>query len=310
MAPCRLALPLLALLGLAAPAAAQVRSVELYAPRPFGWLIGDALALRAEIVLDAPYALDPASLPQPRPLDYWLDLKQARLTDRGAADGRHRYTLELVYQTFYAPLEPRRLVIPAMSLSAVDGAQRAGVDIPSWSFVTSPLRALSSAADPQAMVPRPDLVPQPIPTRGTAAALAATLALALVASTVLAWQAGWGPFGRRRSRPFSRAARGILHALARSSTSLHSLDAYRDALRSLHRAFDSTSGKGVFAEDLPAFLAAHPAFRAAEPDIRRLFDASRRTFFGEDPEGAARALPPADLAAIARRLRSAERAGA
>lgn len=310
MAPRRLALlALLLAAALAGPAQAQIRSVELYAPRPFGYIIGDVLALKAEIALDAPYVLDPASLPQPRALDYWLDLKDVRLEDRGIDGGVHRYALELVYQTFYAPLEPRRLVIPAMTLFAVDDERRAGVEIPSWSFVTSPLRALASAADPQAMVPRPDVLPRPIPTGRTMAALATTLALSLIAFIALAWQAGWGPFGRRRSRPFARAARTIGHTLDSRYTTRHTSDGYRDALRILHRAFDATAGKGVFAEDLPAFFAAHPAFRAAESEVRRLFSASRRAFFGADPTGAAGDLPPADLIAIARRLRGVERAG-
>lgn len=287
------------------PALAQLRSVDLYAPRPFGHVIGDTLALSAEIALDAPYVLDPASLPQPRPLDYWLDLRDVRLNDHGIEDGVRRYTLDLVYQTFYAPLEPRRLAIPGVALSAVDGERRVAVNVPAWSFLMSPLREIISATPGQAMALRPDIAPQPISTASTMRRLIMALGLALVAFLALAWQKGWGPFGRRLSRPFARAARAIASPL----TATPDMPSYRGALLALHRAFDATAGKGVFAEDLPAFFEAHPAFRAAEAEVRRLFSASRRAFFGDDPQGAQRELPSSELIAIARRLSAVERGG-
>lgn len=292
------------------PAFGQLRSVELYAPRPFGHVIGDTLTLTADIVLDAPFQLDPASLPRPRPLDYWLDLKDVRLRDRGTSDGARRYTLDLTYQTFYAPLEPKRLDIPALPLTAVDGGRRVEFAVPSWSFLMSPLREIVSTGQGASMAPRPDAEPRPIPTAATLRGLLVALGGAVFALGVLAWQMGWGPSGRRRSRPFARAARmvrSVLSPSASSYTSLASVSAYRTALLMLHRAFDATAGKGVFAEDLPGFFAAHPAFAAAEADVRQLFAASRRLFFGADPVTAARELPPAELVAIARRLRAMER---
>lgn len=302
----RMALLLLAAAMLTScPALAQLRSADLYAPRPFGYVIGDVLALTAEIALDAPYVLDPASLPQPRPLDYWLDLRDVRLKDHGIVDGVRRYTLDLVYQTFYAPLEPRRLAIPGVALSAVDGERRAAVNVPAWSFLMSPLREIISTAPGQAIALRPDVAPQPIPTAATMRRLIMALGLALVAFLALAWQKGWRPLGRRRSRPFARAARAIASPL----TSTPDTPSYHGALLALHRAFDATAGRGVFAEDLPAFFEAHPAFRAVEAEVRRLFAASRRAFFRDDLQGAQRELPPLELVAISRRLRAVERGG-
>lgn len=295
---------LIALLPASGPALAQLRGVDLYAPRPFGYAIGDVIALSAEIALDAPYVLDPASLPPPRALDYWLDLRAARLTDRGIDAGIHRYTLDLVYQTFYAPLEPRRMTIPALALSAMDGERRVTVPVPSWSFLMSPLREIVATGPGSAMALRPDIAPRPIPTAGTVRGLLAALAVALLAFLLLAWQMGWGPFGRRRSRPFARAARAISPALAGSGVGA---SAYGGALLALHRAFDATAGKGVFAEDLTAFFEGHPAFRQVEAEVRRLFEASRRAFFRADPAGAQRDLPPPELVALARRLRAVER---
>ena len=300
-----LAMLLLAVSG-ALPASAQVRGVELYAPRSFGYVIGDALTLRAEIALDAPFALDPATLPTPRALNYWLDLRDVRLEDRGNHGGIHRYTLDLTYQTFYAPLEPRRLDIPALALSAVAGDRRVAVNVPGWSFLSSPLREVMTSTPGQAMALRPDIPPRPIPTAASRNGLLASIVVTLLALAALAWQMAWWPFHRRPARPFAQAARAVTATLRPSASET----AYRGSLLALHRAFDATAGRGVLAEDLPAFFAAHPAFRAVEGEVRRLFAVSRAVFFGGDGPRAQSDLPPGELLALARRLRAVEREAA
>ncbi|MBS7586762.1 nonribosomal peptide synthetase MxaA [Ancylobacter defluvii] len=290
------------------PAGAQLRSVELYAPRPFGHVIGDRLTLSADIVLDVPFQLDPASLPRARPLNYWLELTDVRLTDRGTSGDAQRYALNLTYQIFYAPLEPKRLDIPPLQLLATDGERRVEFVVPGWSFLTSPLREIVSTEQGAAMALRPDAPPPPIPVSGTLRGLLFSLGCVLAALVVLAWHVGWGPFAQRRGRPFARAARAVRAALPSPKTAPSS-PAYRQALLSLHRAFDATAGKGVFAEDLPGFFSAHPGFVLVETEIRRLFAASRRLFFGDDLVAATQELPPAELIALAGRLKAVERGG-
>lgn len=287
------------------PATAQVRAVDLYAPRAFGYVIGDTIAHRVEVELEAPYRLDPASLPQPRPLDYWLELKDVRIEDHESRGALRRYTLDLVYQTFYAPLEPKRLDIPGLTLSAADGEHRATIAVPAWSFLMSPLREVVATGGGPAMALRPDLPPRPIPVARTVNALAASSTLALLTLAALAWRMGWWPFNRRTARPFALAARTVRTALGRPSPATTSSAAYRGALLALHRAFDATAGKGLFAEDLPSFFDTHPAFRGVEAEVRRLFAASRRVFFGGDEDGDD--LPPAELLSLSRRLRAVER---
>lgn len=288
-------------------AGAQVQAVDLYAPRAFGYVIGDVIEHEVKIALAPPFTLEPASLPQPRTLNYWLDLQRVRLDDHGTRGGSHRYTLHLAYQTFYAPLEPKRLVIPALTLTASNEEQRANIAVPEWSFIASPLREVVATGSRvegagQAMRLQPDVEPRPIPTVSMSFALAASGTVGLLALAALAWQLGWWPFRAARRRPFAQAARTV-RKLASSSTS----SAYRAALVTLHRAFDTTAGRGVFAEDLPAFLTAHPAFRSGEVEVTRLFAASRQAFFGNDLDGAIGVLPPEQLVVIARRLRSIER---
>lgn len=298
-------------LGLIAttPALAQLRALELYAPRPFGHVIGNTLELTVEIALDAPFQLDPASLPRPRAVTYWLELNDVRLVDAGVEGGVQRYTLGLTYQTFYAPLEPRRLEIPAMQLTAMDGDRRIELRVPPWSFLMSPLREVVSTGPGSPMTPRADMAPRPIATGDTRLGLAIALGCALLALIALAWQLGWPPFVHRAGRPFAQAARTVRASLP-AADGVPSPSAYRSALLALHRAFDATAGRGVFAEDLPGFFTAHPAFASVEAEVQRLFAASRRVFFGDDTTEAARELPAPEILALARRLRAVERGSA
>ncbi|QIB35763.1 nonribosomal peptide synthetase MxaA [Ancylobacter pratisalsi] len=288
---------------LAAMGAARADDVTLYAPRPFGYVIGDTITLSADVALDPSLKIDPASLPQPRPVDYWLDLKAVRLTDRGTREGARRYRLDLVYQTFYAPLEPKRLVIPALALAAVSDDRRVELAIPPWSFVMSPLREIAGGSG-EAMTPRPDIMPRPIATRRALMLSFIGLALAALGAALIGWQRGWWPFHRRRDRPFLRAARSVRAAVGLSPPD------YDTALLALHRAFDATAGERVFAEDLDAFLAAHPGFEPARHDIARLFTASRDVFFAAEAGAAQQELPAERLAELAARLRAIERMAA
>lgn len=287
----------------AACAGAWAEEVTLYAPRPFGYVIGDTITLSADVELDPSLRVDPASLPQPRPVDYWLDLREVQLADHGTSGGVRRYTLDLVYQTFYSPLEPKRLTIPALPLVAVGEGRRVELSVPAWTFLMSPLREITGGGG-EAMTPRPDLPPRPVPTRRSLALALAGLCIAALGGALLAWQQGWWPFHRRRDRPFLRAARSVRAAVAASPPD------YDAALRALHRAFDATAGQRLFAEDLTAFLAAHPDFRPVGPDIATLFAASRQAFFAANIPGAQRELPVARLAELAMRLRAIERVAA
>lgn len=290
----------------AAPAFAQVHSVELSGPRPFGFLIGDVLRHDIAISADPGFQVVPASLPRAGPLTYWLDLRSAELEDLGVKSGAQRFRLRLDYQTFYAPLQPQALEIPSFSLTLVKGDRRAAAVVPAWTFLMSPLREIMPQSVDGSVYLRPDLLPRPIdlsvPRRVTIASAAATVLLL----ALLAYHRAWWPFRSRSSRPFAQALRALRGARQGSGDEA----AYRAALLAFHRAFDRTAGRRVLAEDLPDFLNAAPAFRAAGPDLQRFFLASRRAFFGSDTAGAMELLPSAALLELGKRLTVAERAKA
>lgn len=305
--PCRRAV--LAFAGLLL-AATPIRAagVDLYAPRAFGYYIGDTISLEAVVTLDAGWHLDESALPRPRSVTYWLDLKRLDMKPETAPDGTPRYRLTLTYQTFYSPLEPRALTIPAVPLAARredagTGDARQTLTIPAWTFVSSPLRELVASQRGNPMALQPDIRPRPYPLAPDARLAGAAAIVAAASLIVFAAASGWGPFAGH-SRPFAAALRHMRR--------LPDLDAplgYEDALQLLHRAFDAAAGHRLFGEDAPTFLAARPALGPEAREIDRFFTASRIAFFGDDPEGAMALFPPAALLDLARRLSAIERRG-
>jgi mxaA protein len=288
---------------MAGQAAAQVRSVHLQAPRPFGYFIGDVIRLEADIVVDASFALVPGSLPKPRAVNYWLDLNSVSTDDRGVQAGARRYRVVLAYQTFYAPLEPRAVTIPGFTVTMSDGSTRAEAEVPAWTFLMSPLREIRPQRATPAALLRPDVAAVPVATARPLAAAIGCGVVALLLLAALARHYAWWPFGRAPRRPFARARALLRRRLAGDVEA----DGYLAGLIVLHRAFDEAAGRAVMADDARAFVAQAPTFVALEPEIDRFFRASRRAFFGADPAGAMTALPPEALTAVAARLALAER---
>jgi mxaA protein len=302
-----LALALLLAVGVAAePLRADVRALTVIDPRDLGYFIGDTIRRQIEISVDEKFRLTPGTAPAPGALTYWLELNDVWV-EEDVSGGLRTYSIVLDYQTFYAPLEPRRMTLPPIDLRFADGdGGTAFRRVPGFSFLTSPLREIippkegEGAQAPLLLAPDPPVrLPSKLPVQ---AALGLALAAALLALGAIAWRMAWWPFHARPKRPFSRAARAIA---ARDDDA-----AYRADLIRLHRAFDEAAGHRVLADDAPDFLQAHPQYADAGDDVTTFFAASRRAFFAADAAGARGDLPPQRLARLAARLGAAERRAA
>lgn len=299
--------PLLAgllILLAAASATAQPRTVEVRVPRTFGYFLGDLVEAIVEVETEPGFTIQAASLPQPGPVTYWLDLRRVEAETAGT---RHR--LHLTYQTFYAAIDARTLEVPGfpLVLTSADahGATTAPIQVPAWNLGVSPIREVQPArrADPAEYL-RPDgQGPRldPAPPRTVALALAA---LALPALLLLARDRAWWPFRPRPARAFAEAARR-LRSLARQPDSEAG---YREGLLALHRGLDAKAGSRLLADDLDAFLGRHPAYRPQADNLARFFAASRLAFFGNAVAEARCRMPLAEAEATARQLAVAERA--
>jgi len=291
------------LLLLSAKAAfAQVGPVTVEGPRPFGYFLGDVIALDIDIPVASGYDLQPASLPKTGPTTYWLDLVRLDVDEKSAGAVNH-WRLHLEYQNFYAALDARALVIPGFTVGFASAGDRVEANIPAWSFGVSPLREIRpTASDPLAFL-RPDAAPQRVAQPWLEGAAAAFGVASVALFLLVAFDRAWLPFRRRAARPFAAAAREIRIGLKHDGGD----KVYRESLLAVHRSVDQTAGRRVLADDLPGFLADHPAYGHVASEFRQFFAASRRLFFADDSSGAMKDLPPSALVAFCERLAKLER---
>ncbi len=263
----------LALIVILLPLPALAQQVEN--PRSHGWWLGDELVQRVRIN----GKIDAASLPRPRAVDYWLDLRDVAVRD---IPGGTEVTLR--WQNFYAALEARQMQVPPSQLRLADGNT---TELPGFWFVTSPIRPiLAPLTVDQLQADPPFHLIDPVPARMRLTGAALALVAGLLA---LAWHQGWMPFHRRAARPFTRAARAIANLPD------------RQARQALHRAFDQAFGRVLIGADLDRFLTGAPQFAPLAQRLHGFFDASDRMFFGSGGD------QPQDVPRLARDLAAIER---
>jgi mxaA protein len=278
---------------------AGIRSLQVREPRNFGYFVGDIFERRIELLVDHNDALLPASLPSVGQVTYWLDLLRTDVRESRADDGT-LYTITLVYQNFYVPLDAHKLVVPEWPL-------RVGTDtaiIPTFTFTGAPIRELfpEKSGETADTFLQADAKATPIGLGWLPFGAGLSMAVALFALLALARHHAWWPFRLRPDRPFTRAARMI------SSLSGDSSDpVYRDALLAMHRAFDATDHRRVLAADIGGFVARHPQFEASRGGIEEFFRNSREIFFG-GTSGRYAFLPLQSIKSLAGELARGERA--
>jgi mxaA protein len=296
-----------ALLFAASGAAARAPVLTVSDTRPFGYFLGDAIEREITLRVGPGDVLDTASLPGAGPLNYWLELSHTDLTSTAEGDDT-LYHLSLTYQTFYAPLDTRRLTIPAFKLK-VSGTTDAEVTVPEFEFVTAPIRPLfadKGQSSDTATKLRPDGAAPRVPTGSVRTAMLASGFAAAAALGGLAWLNAWWPFHRRPARPFTEAAR----FLRSNSRRLDGAAGYRVALLKLHRAFDIAAGRRILSDDVSAFLGQHPEFAPFRADVERMFASSRQAFFANEVDQARQLMPLSALSHLGDRLGAAERGAA
>jgi mxaA protein len=310
----------------ATPCCAAVQSVDVYEPRAFGYFIGDTLDRRVEIVTTGDTELFSSALPRPGPLTYWLDLVAIDESHHEEGD-RKTYEIRLKYQIFYSALDVTKLEIPALPLKfkgagndenaphGSAGPENSGpsASIPAFQFLASPLRdiTLQNLMPGQnaeiADVLRPDKPAREIAIGGATRLLGIAIFGMVLSAAGLLWHYAKWPFSRRAGRPFTVADRRIRDLLL---TGARSDATYRESLIVLHRAFDESLGRRMFAEDLSVFLGKRQRFANLKPIVVRFFEGSRLYFFSGDKSAAEAALPAEDVVRLASNLAHEEREAA
>jgi mxaA protein len=250
-----------------------VKDFQVLTPRPFGYAIGDVIRQTLVIAVDREVALDRNSLPRSR-INRWLELREANVQE-SERDGLRRYSIELAYQSFYAPLEVKNLAIPAFKLAFTQAGSVFELEVPAWRFTMAPIRELSVLRGDGLEPMRPDAPPE-IPGRsGAIRGLASAAAVGGGTGLYLAYLYGYLPW-QQRGRHFRAACRTV-RALSRASGEPD----YSSAYAAIHRAFNGVYGQPLFSEHLGAFFSDHPPFEALRAEIEAFFASSYEFFFGE-----------------------------
>lgn len=314
------------------PCAAAVEAVNVYEPRAFGYFIGDTFERRIEVITTGDTELLTAGLPRPGPLTYWLELTGVDDKVR-ESQGRKIHDITLKYQTFYAAIEPVKVKIPAYPLkfrnpgtsaaAQAPDAQTANgenpeppshdvASIPAFQVVMSPLREyavsdfMSGKSIELADIMAPDAKARFISTSRQTTLLGLGLAASALSIVLLLWHYAKGPFARRQGRPFTIADRRI-----RELQSAETGDTlYGNSLIALHRAFDESYGRRLFAEDLSAFLSQRQRFSVLQEKLQGFFESSRLFFFAGNKKIAETSFPIEDVRKLAADLARKEKAAA
>lgn len=271
-------------------------AAETEPARPFGFTIGDLVEQRLHVVRAPGQTLIEASLPKEGRAGAWLARRKVATTR--VADG---WRIDLVYQFINAPPELRTVALPAIRLELRDGERNFEETLSESPLTLAPLTPALVLARAGLEEMRPDTPPPLIDPTARLWRLSIYAALAgLIGVLWAGWHFGFRLRGRR-ARPFAQAEREIRRLLAVDSAP----GGVREAMRRLHRAFDSAAGTTVFGPSLDPFFAGKPALAPAREGAEQFFAASRNGFFSQG--GSAGDFDAARLLGLAAMLKSLER---
>lgn len=269
------------LLGLACTvAAARALAVEpapigvqITEPRAFGHMVGDVVTRR--IVLDVPARLKlvEGTLPVPGRVGQSFELRRVQ-HERDTTTGGVRHVLQLDYQVFRAPSEPRVLDLPSFVLRFEGQPRGEELRVDYAPVGVVPLAPAEAVLRAGFGTLRPDRPPPPVDTRPERLRLLLYVVLALGPLAYLAYvHVGW-PWWRRRQQPFAIAQRQLAGLPLDAPA-----ERWLGAWRALHAALDASAGRVVQADGIERFVGERPRFATLHDDLGRFFDRSQALFF-------------------------------
>lgn len=289
--------PVLLWIPILAYATGSTPRIESITLRDFGYVIGDSVDYDVLVTVPDGYALETEHLPVPGPINEWLDIRAVNWTKTDTQGGT-QYRLRLTYQIFQGVRQPEKLTIPALPIR-FRGHTPLEVQTQSRNITIAPIIP-SDISDENVKI-RESVDPEPLPIGPHPLRFTAYLAGALVVLALLARRYGWLPFFAKTTPPFARALRDI-RKLNRGD-----VEAYRTAVRLLHRALDDTAGFRLFAGELERFFAAHPTFTELRDELDHFFALSRRVFYTAPDTPIPEDAPLERLETLCRRCIAAER---
>ncbi len=277
-----------------------VLSLDLDAPRDFGYVIGDIIHHRISLNVIKPYVLESNYLPQPGTVSGELDIHQIRVHEQ-ASEQSTEYRIDLDYQILKGSKEPEQVFVPALQMRLYDGEHSVTATVPKWGFSYAPL--IPAQTKDENVLIRAAIEPPMLSTTIHHWLLLIMASAITLLATTLAWQRKLLPFLDLGCSPFKQACRNLKRWRGANATS----PAYRQALRDVHKALNETAGQTVFADYLNEFFSYNPQFNPLREPTEIFFKISRQTFFEQPEQIDIRNYPISWLESLCQQFRKIER---
>lgn len=270
-----------------------ILQLDIEQPRTFGYHIGDRFSRIVHLQLRRPYTLSTRALPAAGRFSEWLALEAPQVTSEQDAAAT-RYAIRFDYQVVNVGSEADSIAVPHHELAVSEGKETLTALIPATRINVTPLRGRDDTS----------LQADQAPGRLESDAGRLWLGAGVLALSVLALLHLHGGLPSwRAARPFGVAQRAVKAAGRRGWRE----EDYATALRAVHRAFDETAGRTVFADTLAGFFGEHGAFTTLREPVTEFYARSRHYFFASGAEGATARYSATELARLVAQCRDIER---
>ena len=237
-----------------------------------GIQIGDMLTRKVTILAKTAEKITPKFLPVKGTRTAGMELSNVNVS-QVEEEAQTRYVIELSYQVFAHSTEAAKMVLPKEVITLVDGED---LTVPAWAFWYSPL--VNSGLDnaktsilPQA---KASLINQDSNLLRLLA-FAGLLLLSIIGLIYINADRYWLPF---MGGNFALAHRQIKSISKKRASDA---DTPKAALGLLHEAFNQLFGRGLYPNNIDAFLASHLEFTKLKTEIAEFFELSNQTLFAD-----------------------------
>ncbi|MES2580600.1 MAG: nonribosomal peptide synthetase MxaA [Pseudomonadota bacterium] len=234
--------------------------------------VGDILTRQIELEVNPPYQLSTEALPMKGASQNGIELREIQVATSTGKQAT-RYIVNLRYQVFATQFVPIVMQLPTEKFALTGGQQALSVNLPAWKFWFSPLvpKDITNAKENM----QPQFKPTLIEVGGHHLRLWVSLAMLLVGLIGLIYINA-----DKRWLPFMNGAFATAHRKLKKLP--HNPTGEKQALASVHHAFNQVNGCNLFVNQLDDFLITHPAFAKFKTEIEAFFERSNQSLFRDE----------------------------
>jgi len=288
-----------------------------------GYTLGDMIAMHAEFNLAKGLVFDTNSVPLKGPVNNWLDLRDASMTESKNSDGSSKISINFTWQIFGTVEHAQTLKIPAIQLQTIppteitkgestkdDTAKSVNnkslvkplaITIPAQGFNLSPVLPPTITENTH----RPHAPPLRFNERMPLMFAIIFLSLGLLCVALWLWLQDkilWLP---RNPGPMTQLARQLDQQKLRQKKIEQVFTV--ENLRTIHAGLANSAGQSLYPNTLDRLFEKCPYLAAEKSAITQFFNASWQTFYEKNTNSSTRNISVIDTLSWIKRSAMAER---